>query len=92
MEMAKPRQLLPVWAIRNKRPYDSISRDKRRQFRIKTLSELQKQMKQMDTKYKLETTLAFGISEWFKTGHVSLKKYSEKFHDAIWSQGATSWR
>ena len=42
----------------------------------------------MDTKYKLENTLACAISEWFETGYVSLYKYPEKFHDAIWSKGA----
>ena len=45
-------------------------------------------MKQLGTKYDLENTLACAISEWFKTGHVSLYKYLEKFHEAIWSQGA----
>ena len=49
-------------------------------------------MKQMDTKYELENTLACAISEWFKTGYVSLYKYPEKFHDVIWSQRAIGWR
>ena len=30
-------------------------------------------------------------AEWFETGHVSLYKYPEKFHDTIWSQGAKGW-
>ena len=55
----------------------------RKQWRIKTISALQKQMKQMDTKYKLENALACAISEWFETGYVSLYRYPEKFHDAI---------
>ena len=63
-----------------------------RQWRIKTISKVLEQMQQMDTKFKLENTLACAISEWFGTGHVSLKKYPEKFHDAIWSQGAIGWR
>ena len=42
----------------------------------------------MDTKYELKNTLACAISEWFGTGYVSLYKYSEKFFDKIWSQGA----
>ena len=32
------------------------------------------------------------IAEWFETGHVPLYKYPEKFHEVIWSQGATGWR
>ena len=32
------------------------------------------------------------IAEWFETGHVPLYKYQEKFHKAIWSQGAIGWR
>ena len=46
----------------------------------------------MDPKYALANTLACAILEWFETGHVSLEKDPEKFHDAIWSQGAISWR
>ena len=42
----------------------------------------------MDTQYELENMLASAISEWFETGHVSVEKYPERFHDAIWSQGA----
>ena len=49
-------------------------------------------MQQLDMKYELENTLACAISEWFETGYVSLMKYPEKFHDAIWSQGAIGWR
>ena len=45
-------------------------------------------MKQTDTKYELENTLACSISEQFETGHVLLEKYPEKFHDAIRSQEA----
>ena len=57
-----------------------------------TYTSLQKQMKQLDTKYDLENTLACEISEWFETRHVSLYKYPEKFHEAIESQGAIGWR
>ena len=32
------------------------------------------------------------IVEWFETGHVPFHKYPEKFHNAIWSQGAIGWR
>ena len=46
----------------------------------------------MDTKYKLENTLACATLEWFEIGYVSLYKYPESFHDAIWSQGAIGWR
>ena len=46
----------------------------------------------MDTKYELENTIACAMSEWFEIGYVSLYKYQEKFHDAIWSQGAIGWR
>ena len=64
----------------------------RRQWRIKTIQTLRKRMKQLDTKYDLENTLACAISEWFETGYVSLYKYPEKFHNVIWSQGAIEWR
>ena len=64
----------------------------KRQWRIKTIQTLQKQMKQLDTKYDLKNTLAYEISEWFETGHASLYKYPEKFHETIWSQGAIRWR
>ena len=46
----------------------------------------------MDTKFELENTLACAISEWFETGYVSLMEYPQKFHDAVWSQGAIGWR
>ena len=46
----------------------------------------------LDTKYKLENTLACAILEWFGAGHISLNKYQVKYHAAIWNQGATGWR
>ena len=49
-------------------------------------------MQQLDTEFELENTLACAISEWFETGYVSLYKYPEKFHDAIWSQAAIGWK
>ena len=49
-------------------------------------------MKQLDTKYDLENTMCCAIAEWFETGHAPLNKYPEKFHEAIWSQGAIGWR
>ena len=49
-------------------------------------------MQQLDTKYDLKNTLACTISEWFETGHASLYKHPEKFHNAILSQGAIGWR
>ena len=64
----------------------------RRKWRIKTISTLRKRMKQLDTKYDLENTLACAIAQWFKTGHVPLYKYPENFHEAIWSQGVIAWR
>ena len=64
----------------------------RRQWRIKTISAIRKRMKQMNTQYKLENTLACTTSKWFKTGYVSLYKYPENFHDAIWRQGTIGWR
>ena len=45
-------------------------------------------MQQLNTKYNLENNLACAIAEWFETGHVPLYKYPEKFHEAIWIQGA----
>ena len=45
-------------------------------------------MKQLDTKYQPENTLACAILEWFERGYVLLYKYPEKFYDKIWSQGA----
>ena len=45
-------------------------------------------MKQLDTKFELEETLCSAIAEWFETEHKPLYKYPEKFHEAIWSQGA----
>ena len=64
----------------------------RKQWRIKTISTLQKRIKQLDKKYELENTLACAILEWTETRYVSLYKYLEKFHDAIWSLGAIGWR
>ena len=58
----------------------------------KKIQTLRKRMQQLDTKYDLENTLACAILEWFETGHVSLYKYPEKFHDKLWSQGAIGWR
>ena len=64
----------------------------REHWRIKTISKLRKKMQYMDTEFELEHTLASAISECFETGHVSVNKYPEKLHDAIWSQGAIGWR
>ena len=63
-----------------------------KQWRIKTIAQLRERMQQMDTQYELKNTLASAISDWFETGHVSVEKYPERFHDAIWSQGAIGWR
>ena len=49
-------------------------------------------MKQLNTKFDLENTMCCAIAEWFETGYVPLYKYPEKFHEAIWSQGAIGWR
>ena len=66
-----------MWAIRDKRPHASMPGNNKKvmenQNNINT--RLRKQMKQLDTKYDLENTLACEISEWFETGHVSLFKY-----------------
>ena len=48
-------------------------------------------MKQLNTKFNLENTVCCAIAEWFETGYVPLYKYSEKFHNAIWSQVAIGW-
>ena len=64
----------------------------RRRWRIKTIATLQKRMKQLNTKFDVENTMCCAIAEWFETGHVPLYKYPEKFHAAIWSQGAIGWR
>ena len=50
------------------------------------MATLQKQMKQLNTKFDLENTICHAIAEWFETGHISL--YPEKFHNTICSQGA----
>ena len=63
-----------------------------RKWRIKTITILQKQMKQLNTKFDLKNTMCCAIAEWFETGHMPLYKYPEKFHDIIWSQGAIGWR
>ena len=60
----------------------------RKKWRIKTITTLQKRMKQLDTKYHLENTMCCAIAEWFETKHVPLYKYLEMFNKAIWSQGA----
>ena len=49
-------------------------------------------MKLLNTKFDLENTMCCAIAEWFETGHVSLYKYPEYFHDKIWSQGTIGWR
>ena len=49
-------------------------------------------MKEIDTKYELENTLACAISEWFEIGYVSLYKYLEMLHYTIWSQETIGWR
>ena len=56
------------------------------------MATLRKRMKQLNRKFDLENTMCCVIAEWFETGHVHLYKYPEKFHDAIWSQGAIGWR
>ena len=48
-------------------------------------------MKQLNTKFELENTMCCAIAIWFKTGHVLLYKYPEKFDNAVWSQGAIGW-
>ena len=64
----------------------------KKKWKTTTITTLRKQMQQLDTKYNLENTLTCAIAEWFETGHVPLYKYPEKFHKAIWSQGAIRWR
>ena len=49
-------------------------------------------MKQLNMKYAVENTTCYAIAKWFETGHMPLYKYPEKFHGAIWSQGAIGWR
>ena len=49
-------------------------------------------MKQLDIQYDFKNTLACAITEWFETGLIPLYNYQEKFHEAIWSQGAIGWR
>ena len=56
------------------------------------MSHLRERMQQVDTQYELENTLTSAISDWFETGHILVEKYPERFHDAIWSQGAIGWR
>ena len=46
----------------------------------------------MDTKFVVENVMCCAISEWFETGHLSLYKYPEEFHNTIWSQGAIGWK
>ena len=60
----------------------------KKKWRIKIITTLQKRMQQLNTKYNLENTLVCTIAEWFETGRVTLYKYPEKFHEAVWSQGA----
>ena len=52
----------------------------------------QKRMKQLNTKVKVKNKICYALAEWFETGHVPLYNYLEKFHNAIWSQGAIGWR
>ena len=61
-------------------------------WQIKTITTLQKQMKQLNTEFDLKNTMYCAIAEWFKTGHLPLYKYPEKIHEVIWSQGAIGWR
>ena len=42
----------------------------------------------MKTNETAEHEMCCAIAEWFETGYVFLYKYPEKFHKAIWSQGA----
>ena len=56
------------------------------------MATLQKRIKQLNTKFDLENTLCCAVAEWFETGHIPLYEYSEKFHEAILSQGAIDWR
>ena len=49
-------------------------------------------MKQLNSKFDLENTMHSAIAELFETCHVPLYKYSEKFNEAIWSQGEIGWR
>ena len=58
----------------------------RRKWGIKTISELRRRIKKIGTKFAVENVMCCAIAEWFETGHVSLEKYPEEFHDAILSQ------
>ena len=64
----------------------------RRKWRIKTIDELRRRMKKIDTKFAVENVMCSAISDWFETGQVSLEKYPEEYHDAIRSQEAIGWR
>ena len=64
----------------------------RQKWRIKTIDELRKRMKKIDTKFGVENTMCSAISEWFETGKVLVEEYPEEYHDAIRSQEAIGWR
>ena len=66
--------------------------ESRRKWRIKTIDELQKRMKTIDTKFGVENTICSAISDWFETGKVLAEDYPEEYHDAIRSQEAIGWR
>ena len=42
------------------------------------MTTLQKQMKQLNTKFDQGNTMCCAITEWFETGRITLYKYSEK--------------
>ena len=66
--------------------------ESRRKWRIKTIDELRKRMKTIDTKFGVENTICSAISDWFETGKVLAEDYPEEYHDAIRSQEAIGWR
>ena len=56
------------------------------------MNALRKQMEQLATKFALGETMCTALSEWFETGHIQLQNYPNRYHPAIWSQGAIGWR
>ena len=66
--------------------------ESRRKWRIKTIDELRKRMKTIDTKFGVENTICSAISDWFETGKVLVDEYPEEYHDAIRSQETIGWR
>ena len=63
----------------------------RTKWKISFIDKLRKLMKNKNTGYALEDTIATVLTQWLDTGKVELDTFPHRFHDAINTQSMIGW-